>query len=87
MAEMVIVPELVGQHVRIARDVAATFGLDLSSGDPDGPGIGSRAWPGLFWVTRQEPSAGSAVARGSQIRIEFVQDGQPREGVRVAPGS
>ncbi|MEV7694007.1 PASTA domain-containing protein [Microbacterium sp. NPDC089189] len=83
MAETVIVPDLVGQPVHVARDAAATVGLGLASGDPDGPGIGSRTWPGLFWVTSQEPPAGSSVERGSQIRIEFVEDGQARAGVPV----
>ena len=86
MAEMVIVPELVGQPVHIARDMAAAVGLGLASGDPDGPGIGSRTWPGLFWVTEQDPPAGTSVEYGSQIRIEFVQDGQAREGVPIPTG-
>lgn len=83
MADLVIVPDLVGQPVHIALDAAVRVGLDLASGDPDGPGIGSRTWPGLFWVTAQEPPAGSSLTRGSQIRIEFVQDGQAREGAPV----
>ena len=78
---MVSVPNLVGEPVHIARDVAARVGLGLSSGDPDGPGIGSRTWPGLFWVIDQDPSAGSMAERGSQVQITFVEDGQARSDV------
>lgn len=86
MAEMVTAPDLVGQPVHIAREIAAMVGLGLASGDPDGPGLGSRTWPGLFWVTSQEPAAGASVERGTQIRIEFVEDGQTRSGVPVLTG-
>jgi beta-lactam-binding protein with PASTA domain len=87
MAEMAIVPDLVGQPVHIARGAASQIGLSLASGDPDGPGLGSRTWPGLFWVTAQEPPAGSSIERGSQIRIEFVEDGQARGDVPSWAGS
>lgn len=76
MAEMVWVPDLVGQPVHIAQENAAEVGLGLASGDPDGPGLRSRTWPGLFWVTAQDPAAGAPRERGSQVRIEFVEDGR-----------
>lgn len=79
--ETVAVPDFVGQPVHIARAAAAEIGLGLSGGDPDGPGIGSLTWPGLFWVTAQDPPAGSTVARGAQIRVTFVEDGQARSDV------
>ncbi|MGV8880993.1 MAG: PASTA domain-containing protein [Rhodoglobus sp.] len=85
-SEMVIVPDFVGQPVHVARDVAAKIGLGLASGDPDGPGIGSRTWPGLFWVTAQEPPAGAAVEPRSQVQIVFVEDGQARSGIAVRTG-
>ncbi|WP_256728979.1 hypothetical protein [Microbacterium oleivorans] len=66
--------------------MAAAVGLGLASGDPDGPGLGSRTWPGVFWVTAQEPSPGSAIERGSQVQIIFVEDGQTRSDVPVATG-
>ena len=75
------VPDLVGQPVHIAQEMAADIGFGLAAGDPDGPGLRSRTWPGLFWVTSQDPSAGSVLERGSQIRITFVQDGQARSDV------
>jgi len=84
--EMVPVPDLVGQPVDIASEMAAAVGLVLSSGDPDGPGIRSRTWPGLFWVTAQDPSAGSVVERGSQVRAAFVEDGQARSDVPAQTG-
>jgi len=83
MAErpVVAVPDLVGQPVDIASEMAAAIGLVLSSGDPDGPGIRSRSWPGLFWVTAQDPSAGSLIERGSRVQVTFVEDGQTRSDV------
>ncbi len=83
---MVSVPNFVGQPVHIARDAAAKLGLGLASGDPDGPGIGSRTWPGLFWVIDQNPSAGSMVERGSQVQITFVEDGQAKSDVPAQTG-
>ncbi|MEU4013784.1 PASTA domain-containing protein [Microbacterium sp. NPDC028030] len=83
MAErpMVIVPDVVGQPVDIAGETAAAIGLILSSGDLDGPGIRARTWPGLFWVTSQDPQAGAIVERGSPLRVTFVEDGQARSDV------
>jgi len=77
----VTVPDLVGQPVDIASEIAAAIGLVLSSGDPDGPSIHSRTWPGLFWVTAQDPSAGSVIERGSQVQVTFVENGQARSDV------
>ncbi|MBU8867848.1 PASTA domain-containing protein [Paenarthrobacter aromaticivorans] len=79
--QMLTVPDLVGQPVHIAQEMAANVGFGLAAGDPDGPGLRSRTWPGLFWVTSQDPSAGSLLEQGSQIRITFVQDGQARSGM------
>jgi len=76
-----IVPDFVGQPVDIASEVAAAIGLILSSEDPDGPGLRSRTWPGLYWVTAQDPPSGSVVERGSQVRVTFVEDGQARTDV------
>lgn len=77
----VIVPDFVGQPVHIAIEVAIGFGLGRSSGDPDGPGLRSRTWPGLFWVTAQDPPAGAAAQCGDQVRITFVEDGEARSDV------
>lgn len=80
------VPDLVGKPVHIAQEIAADIGFGLAAGNPDGPGLRSRTWPGLFWVTSQDPSAGSVLERGSQIHITFVQDGQARSDVPVQTG-
>lgn len=77
----IVVPDLVGKPVHIAQEIAAKMGLGVRSGDPDGPGLGTRTWPGLFWVTSQDPSAGTAVEPGIQISITFVEDGQARSDV------
>ncbi|WP_397428221.1 PASTA domain-containing protein [Pseudarthrobacter sp. BRE9] len=61
---MLNVPDLVGQPVHIAQETAANLGFGLAAGDPDGPGLRSRTWPGLFWVTSQDPPAGSVLERG-----------------------
>jgi len=83
---MMTVPDLVGQPVHVAQEMAADIGVGLAAGDPDGPGLRSRTWPGLFWVTSQDPSAGSVLEWGSQIRITFVQDGQARSSVPEQTG-
>ena len=75
------VPDLVGQPVDIANELAAAVGLVLSGADLDGPSLRSHTWPGLFWVTAQDPSAGSVIERGSHVRVMFVEDGQARSDV------
>ena len=80
------VPDLVGRPVDIANELAAEVGLVLSGADPDGPGIRSRTWPGLFWVTSQDPPAGSVIERGSHVRVTFVEDGQSRSDVPAQTG-
>jgi beta-lactam-binding protein with PASTA domain len=84
--QMLTVPDLVGQPVHIAQEIASNIGFGLAAGDPDGPGLRSRTWPGLFWVSSQDPSAGSVLERGSQIRNTFVQDGQARSDVPEQTG-
>lgn len=76
-------PDLVGQPVDIARETAAAIGLVVTGVDPDGPGIRSLTWPGLFWVTSQSPTAGTIVERGSAVRVTFVEDGQTRSDVPI----
>lgn len=84
--QMLNVPDLVGQPVHIAQETAANLRVGLAAGDPDGLGLRSRTWPGLFWVTSQGPPAGSVLSRGSQIQITFVQDGQARSDVPEQTG-
>jgi beta-lactam-binding protein with PASTA domain len=84
--QMLNVPDLIGQPVHIAQEIAANLGFGLAAGDPDGPGLRSRTWPGLYWVTSQDPPAGSVLERGSQIQITFLQDGQARSDVPEQTG-
>lgn len=83
----VAVPDLVGQPVHVAQDLAARVGLGVASGDPDGPGLRSRTWPGIFWVTGQQPPAGSELERGEQIVVTFVADGEAHEDARANGGT
>ncbi|MDR6868189.1 beta-lactam-binding protein with PASTA domain [Microbacterium resistens] len=82
----VVIPDFVGKPVHVARDIAVNAGIDLASGDPDGPGLGSLTWPGLFWVTSQDPAAGTAVEPRTQVRITFLKDGQARSDVPAQTG-
>jgi hypothetical protein len=84
--QMLTVPDLVGQPVHITQEMAVNIGFGLAAGDPDRPGLRSRTWPGLCWVTFQDPSAGSLLEKGSQIRITFVQNGQARSDVPEQTG-
>jgi len=82
----VIVPDLVGQAVDIANEEATDVGLVLSGGDPDGPSLRARTWPGLFWVTAQDPLPGTVVSRGSSVQISFREDGETRSDVAAQTG-
>ena len=77
----VLVLDFIGQPVHVARAAAEEAGLDLVGDDPDGPGIGMRTWPGVFWVTSQHPAPGAVVAHGDRVVVTFVEDGQARSDV------
>ena len=57
LADRVTVPDTVGLPVHVGRDLAAELGVTLANPDPDGPPIGGLAWPGLFYITSQNPPA------------------------------
>ena len=80
------VPDLVGQPVHIAKRSRRTLGLVSQPGTLTGRGSVRVRGPG-FRVTSQDPSAGSVVGQGSQIRITFVQDGQARSDVPEQTGA
>jgi hypothetical protein len=78
-ADLIVVPHVVGMPFHIARDLAAEKQLALAGVDPDGPSIGSQAWPGLFYVTAQDPTAGSRLRRWASIRVTVIEwTGSPR---------
>jgi hypothetical protein len=64
------VPDVVGLPFHVARDVASDAGVTLANPDPDGPPIAALAWPGLFYITAQDPLAGAEVGRWSSVRVE-----------------
>lgn len=74
----VIVPDLVGQYVHIARDQLKKLGLDIAGAEPDGVPITAATWPGLYYVTAQNPPPGSVVHRGDQVQVTYVADGNDR---------
>lgn len=85
-----IVPALVGQPFHVARDLAAERELAIAGLDPDGPPIGAVAWPGLWYITSQDPAEGTRLAAWESVRVTVEQhgneDGQPAV-VSPPPGS
>ncbi|WP_409047511.1 PASTA domain-containing protein [Microbacterium sp. HA-8] len=75
MADRVTVPDVVGMPFHIGRDVASAAGVTLANPDPDGPPIGALAWPGLFYITSQQPPAGTDLYRWDSVIIEIVEHG------------
>ena len=43
--------------------------------DPGGPPIGAMAWPGLYYITRQEPVPGTVVHEWDSVVVEVVKHG------------
>lgn len=78
----VVVPQFVGLHIRDARGLANAVDVVLTSGDPDGPPLGSLTWPGQWFVTGQQPSSGTVVASGSWVVITFEERGGGGAGDR-----
>ncbi|NMR31854.1 PASTA domain-containing protein [Crystallibacter degradans] len=88
--ERAIVPNVVGMPFHVGRDVASKAGVTLANPDPDGPPISALAWPGLFYITWQHPSAGTEVDRWDSVVIEVVEHGDAhsnaiREGPSTLP--
>ena len=67
----VAVPDLVGLHVRLARDVGHDAAVVVVAADVDGPPLGSLTWPGVWVVTGQDPVAGTRVPKWDNVRIAF----------------
>jgi hypothetical protein len=79
-AGRVTVPDVVGLPFHVGRDIAAEFGVSLANPDPDGPSIGSLAWPGLFYITSQNPRPGAEVYRWDSVTVEIVGYGEAERG-------
>lgn len=85
-ADRVTVPDVVGLPFHVGRDVASAAGVTLANPDPDGPPIGALAWPGLFYITSQQPAAGSALYRWDSVRVEVVEHGtEDSDATLVSP--
>jgi beta-lactam-binding protein with PASTA domain len=84
-ADRVTVPDVVGLPFHIARDLARGAGVTLANPDPDGPPIGALAWPGLFYVTSQNPAAGTVLSRGDSVAPEVVAHGEADSGAMAQP--
>lgn len=54
-SECVIVPVLRGLLVDAAERVGHEAGVIVTSGNPDGPSLGTLTWPGRSVVTAQSP--------------------------------
>ncbi|MDQ0076316.1 PASTA domain-containing protein [Arthrobacter oryzae] len=76
-ADLVIVPEVVGKHFLQAREIAQAAGLTLANPDPDGPPIGSIAWPKNPTIQSQSPAPGSVSYRNDSLRIWFRKGLEP----------
>lgn len=79
-ADRVVVPDVVGMPFHIGRDVADAAGVTLANPDPDGPPISGLAWPGLFYITSQNPVAGTNSYRWDSVIIEIVEHGTAESG-------
>jgi len=71
LTDVVEVPHVVGLHIRDAEQTAYAAGLKLAQPDPDGPPLAALTWPGNFWVTDQEPAAGSRRWRWDSIIVSW----------------
>ncbi|MEX1078867.1 MAG: PASTA domain-containing protein [Homoserinimonas sp.] len=81
-ADRVTVPDVVGLPFHVGRDRASAAGVTLANPDPDGPPIAGLAWPGLFYITSQQPTAGADVYRWDSVLIEIVAHGTAESGAR-----
>lgn len=70
-ADVVIVPDVAGMTVEDARQVAHEAGLALAQPDPDGPPLRALTWPGMWWITVQDPAPGSELYRWDSVVVRF----------------
>jgi hypothetical protein len=74
------VPDVVGMDFFAARDLAAEAGVALANPNPDGPSIGSLAWPGPHSVVRQDPAPGTVIAQWDSVRVWLSPDPTTGDG-------
>lgn len=79
-SKRVVVPNVVGMLFHVGRDIAVDSGVTLANPDPDGPPIAALAWPGLFYITWQEPPAGSELNQWDSVRVEVIEHGSSQNG-------
>ena len=84
-ADEVTVPDVVGLPFHVGRDVAGDAGVTLANSDPDGPPIGALAWPGLYYITSQSPSAGTTLYRWDSVAVEIVPYGEADSNAGALP--
>lgn len=81
----VTVPDVVGLPFQVGRDVATQAGVTLANPDPDGPPIGALAWPGLYYIVRQEPAPGTSLWEWDSVGIEVVKHGDSSDREPAVP--
>ncbi|MEJ1230653.1 MAG: PASTA domain-containing protein [Galbitalea sp.] len=85
IARLVIVPDVVGLPFHVGRDVAAKAGVALANPDPDGPPIGALAWPGLYYIVRQNPAPGTVLHEWDSVAVEVVKHGDSPDREPAVP--
>jgi hypothetical protein len=76
-ADLVIVPDVVGERFLKAREIALTAGLTLANPDPDGPPIGAIVWPNNPAIQSQFPVPGTVLYRHDSLRVRLRSDLEP----------
>jgi hypothetical protein len=80
--DVVVVPDVVGLHVREAARFAHDAGLTLAQPDPDGPPLAALTWPDDYWITTQHPAAGTRLWRWDPLVVEWSSQPGHKAGVR-----
>jgi hypothetical protein len=79
IARQVTVPNVVGLPFHVGRDVASEAGVALANPDPDGPSISGIAWPGLYYIVRQDPAPGTVLYEWDSVAVEVIKYGDSPE--------
>jgi len=80
--QSVAVPALTGLPVPRAHDVGRAAGVIVVSADSDAAPLASLTWPGSWFVTSQDPAAGSRVPMWDTVRVTFRRDDGDEPGDR-----